>query len=118
MQPQLLRPHLTFQLTLQFFTALPSGTASFPGGDLIQVLPCRILEVLQVLVCLIWKCLAVTENKMHTFQLSAMPDAVEGLCIPVSSLGQLSQMLLAAMLEQICVISGPLQVTVAHPTMI
>lgn len=71
------------QLSLQFFTALPSGTASFSGRDLIQVLPCRILEVLQVHVCLIWKCLAVTENKMHTIQLSAMPDAVESLSIPL-----------------------------------
>lgn len=45
------QPQLSgFQLTLQFFTALPSVSASFPEGDLTQVLPCEILDVFQLLV--------------------------------------------------------------------
>lgn len=47
-----------------------------------------------------------------------MPDAVEGLCIPVLSLGQLIKRLLAAVLEHIYVILEPLQIALAHTTRI
>lgn len=47
-----------------------------------------------------------------------MPGAVEGLWIPVFSLGQVIKRLFAAVLEHIDVILEPLEVTVAHPTII
>lgn len=63
------------------------------------------------------------------FQLSAVPDAVEGLCIPVLSLGQLIKRLLAEpgtrevfvrinVLEHVYVILEPLQIALAHTTRI
>lgn len=58
-----------------------------------------------------------------------MPDAVEGLCIPVLSLGQLIKRLLAEpgtrevfvrinVLEHVYVILEPLQIALAHTTRI